>query len=736
MINKLSLTIILNVLLSFMNPVYASVQDELIKAASDGNIQKVRELVAQGVNINEKGSQKYSALYIAAARRQKEVVTFLLAQGSEVESPTSDYGATPLMAASQNGWEDIVAIMISKGAKVNAKTTKGATPLIQAVLGGNPNVVSLLIKHGADLSSNGHSALILAVQVGNKNMVEVLLSHGVNINPSENDSRSDLFLSHGAGIAVNPGTKPTGISNFSQSPMSPLRAALWAKQEEIALLLIDKGAVIEEGNRAKNDMDSPLLFVALERGMFKAAKALVERGADVNGIKVGYPLMSYFIAYGEGPEGILAAVRFLCGHGADIERRPVRGGSTPLMIAASKGNQQVVELLLSHSANINAQCIGSSDPGATALVFAAKEGHTSIVELLLSKGADITLKRTNGYTSLIDALDFGHREIAKILIANKADVNAETMDHINPLKAALRKKDLQIAQLLVDKGADVNARSMKGYVHGLMDHGDFKTAEFIVKNGLNMNETYEGTTPLYYAAQRGLDAYVELFMSHHANVNIKDQLGRTPLMAASQNGHVTTVKLLLAKGADVNATDSSGLNALVLATQNGHVEVAECLKSKGANTKVYSKQLELISLMKRKGFIPPDAEPETLTPQYLEYIKLTLKELGIEDVWKWNPDPRYATPESTWKHYKQALLDGDFDMAQKCHIPSVAQVDVYKQIGKETTRKIILSMPPLQKISGDSKRATYQLMRAEHGHNISYEVNFTNVFGEWKIEQY
>lgn len=535
--------------------------------------------------------------------------------------------------------------------------------------------------------------------------------------------------------------KPPVTLPVKRTPPSALRTALWKKQEEIALQLIKNGAFIDEKSFDQNNTANPLLVIALRGNMFKAAKALIERGADVNGIEFGVPLISYFIAYDTADDSILGKVRFLCDHGADIERRPVSRGSTPLMIAAEQGNYHVVKLLLSHGADINARYTnppgyGSSDEGSTALGFAAHAGHASVVELLLTKGTDITLKKTNGYTPLIDSLLLGHQEVAKILIDGRADVNAETIDYITPLGAALRKKDYKVAQLLVDKGADVNAKKMKGYVYSLMDHGDIETAKFIVKNGFNMNDSYEGTTPLYYAALHGLDSYVQLFVNNHANVNGRTQLDRTPLMAASENGHITTVKLLLAKGADLDAVDSSGLTAFFLAKQKGHAYVAEYLRSHGADTAAYSKQSELISVMREKGFISPDANPEEITPQNLEYFQLQLKEIGIEDVRTWKPNPEYSTPERTWAHYQQALSGGDFDAAQQCHIPGVKLIDVYKQMGKEVTREIVSNMRPLQKISGDGKRATYRLLRQEDGRDISYMVNFSNMFGEWKIERY
>lgn len=61
-----------------------------------------------------------------------------------------------------------------------------------------------------------------------------------------------------------------------------------------------------------------------------------------------------------------------------------------LMIAASKGQSEIVQALLAASANVNAVTI---DDRVTPLMFAAAFGHLPIVEALVESGtADLTLK--------------------------------------------------------------------------------------------------------------------------------------------------------------------------------------------------------------------------------------------------------------------------------------------------------------------------------------------------------
>lgn len=60
-------------------------------------------------------------------------------------------------------------------------------------------------------------------------------------------------------------------------------------------------------------------------------------------------------------------------------------GTTPLMIASSKGLTPFVRELMSHGADVNAQDLDNW----TALLCATKAGFLEVVELLVENGADI-----------------------------------------------------------------------------------------------------------------------------------------------------------------------------------------------------------------------------------------------------------------------------------------------------------------------------------------------------------
>ena len=89
-------------------------------------------------------------------------------------------------------------------------------------------------------------------------------------------------------------------------------------------------------------------------------------------------------------------------------------GSTPLHCATWKGHQGVVEVLLSHGADVNARN-NNEHWGTTPLHAAAHANQRAIAELLIAHGADIHATNLNGRTPLAETEFHKARPVANLL---------------------------------------------------------------------------------------------------------------------------------------------------------------------------------------------------------------------------------------------------------------------------------------------------------------------------------
>jgi len=113
--------------------------------------------------------------------------------------------------------------------------------------------------------------------------------------------------------------------------------------------------------------------------------------------------------------GDVEKVKDLLTNGAEVDVRD-KNGMTPLLLAARKGNSEIVRLLLAHGANVNAQ---DHYLAWTPLILASALGHKKVVKLLLEYGADIDIKDQNGMTALKYAVKNGYKEIVELLKSAK-----------------------------------------------------------------------------------------------------------------------------------------------------------------------------------------------------------------------------------------------------------------------------------------------------------------------------
>src|SRR5262245_20812007 len=115
---------LLGLLLAMMHA-SAVLSDSLYQASSAGDIGQVRQLIAEGAEVNLK-YRCDAPLHAAAAAGQLEIAKLLISAGADVNG----YGCwgTPLNAAAAAGQLEIAKLLISAGADVNRFGSFG-TPL-------------------------------------------------------------------------------------------------------------------------------------------------------------------------------------------------------------------------------------------------------------------------------------------------------------------------------------------------------------------------------------------------------------------------------------------------------------------------------------------------------------------------------------------------------------------------------------------------------------------------------
>jgi ankyrin repeat protein len=120
--------------------------------------------------------------------------------------------------------------------------------------------------------------------------------------------------------------------------------------------------------------------------------------------------------------------------------------------AKSGAASRVKELIEQDAALISARDTDESTP----LHCATWKGHLNVVELLVSLGADVNARNQNdhwGTTPLHAAAHANQRAIAELLIAHGADINATNLNGRTPLAETEFHKAKPVANLLKQHGA-------------------------------------------------------------------------------------------------------------------------------------------------------------------------------------------------------------------------------------------------------------------------------------------
>jgi ankyrin repeat protein len=276
------------------------------------------------------------------------------------------------------------------------------------------------------------------------------------------------------------------------------------------------------------------LMIAAKCEKIKVVNWLLEKGADPNlADQYGFTPLFWAVYIGCLPviDTLLTNPIVL----AAINKKN-KDGKTALMIAVERGNANAVNLLLEK---------GKADPNIaeieSMLSLAAEKGHEQIVRLLLDKFINL-----NVYAALRQAVNKELKPIVKVLLEHKK-TNVR-----NLLFRAISEDSIEIIKTFIELGIDFNLRDdetectplmmavqegCNGIVKMLLDH------ESIRKN-INA-QNLSGQTALFIAAKKNNEQVIKLLLSKGANPTYMDANGNMPLLCAIKECNSSAMRVLL-----------------------------------------------------------------------------------------------------------------------------------------------------------------------------------------------
>lgn len=183
----------------------------LYRAAENAEIEMVTWLLAQGADVNHRGLDRETPIYVAIRTCWRvagtDTVRALLRAGANIDCKNTQ-GLTPMGLAAQLQQTEIVKMLIDQRANIQTKDIGGQTPLHSAVgtqYGYHRNasleVTKILIEHGADPNAKDiagytpvHMAASARLTPVSQEILRVLIRAGGKIHTLSHDGRSPKVM--------------------------------------------------------------------------------------------------------------------------------------------------------------------------------------------------------------------------------------------------------------------------------------------------------------------------------------------------------------------------------------------------------------------------------------------------------------------------------------------------------------------------------------------------------------
>ena len=324
-------------------------------AISSEHVKIARMLIDAGADVNAKDKNGLTALMRAVPANYTDIVKVLLDKGANPNETYQD-GDTILIAAVYKINYRIAEMLLKNGADVNAKNYRDKTAMWHAVFKQyDGDMIELLLKAGADASTkdeNGFTALMQAIAIEEYHTAEVLLKFGAAVNAKDMNGWTALAVAVLGDIIWNP---------------------------DFIAKLLAAGADVN----AKNIDERTIWADMVDR--FTSGK-------------------SEFRESGYEDYSVVMMI---------LDKAHVNSDLDPWFETAALGDYELIEMFLKAGVNVNAKSKKSN--AWTALMVAASKGHKNTVQVLLKAGANAAATDNRGATAAEIAADNGYKKLAALI---------------------------------------------------------------------------------------------------------------------------------------------------------------------------------------------------------------------------------------------------------------------------------------------------------------------------------
>ena len=346
----------------------------------------------------------------------------------------------------------------------------------------------------------------------------------------------------------------------------------------------------QDVNKRNPDGSTPLQW-AVYNGDIAEAKRLLRAGADPK-LSNNYGATPMTLAAEVGNADLIGLL-LEAGVNADSANPD---GQTALLAVARTGNVKAAERLLDAGATVDAK---EKWGGQTALMWASARRHPEMMQLLISKGADVNARSidrdyqrhvtaegrpksldSGGLTPLLYAARENCLACVDVLLKNKADINLADPDSVSPLLVAIMNANWDLAKQLISAGADVNQWDVYGEAP-LITAIDLRNRIDGGRASIDAPNTATGLAIIKLLLEKGADPNMQLFFKPANARGAVMTRGATPLIRAAFNADAEVVKLLLEHKADATVMTADRQTAIhaVLAGRAPEAQAVELIKT-------------------------------------------------------------------------------------------------------------------------------------------------------------